>query len=627
MRISTHWLQKYFAEPLPHTEALSDAFTFHAFEIDGVEEKNGDAIFDVKITANRGHDCLSYRGIAKELSAILNIPLLSDPLATPPTLTPTTSDVSVHIDTPLCKRYVAGYVRGVKVGPSPQWLIERLEAMGQRSINNVVDATNFVMFNLGQPLHAFDAGKLTNKNGYAIAVRMATEGEHITALDLKDYTLSPSMMVISDAHTNTPIGIAGVKGGVPAAITEDTKDIILESANFDGVSVRRTASALRLRTDASARFEQGIVPDMAGYGMASVVELIQKLAGGELMGFVDMYPALHTNPPVSITLEKIQAVLGSTFTKEHISDAFTRLGFAFTFDGGVFTVTPPFERLDLTLPEDLLEEVVRIIGYDAVPSVALPPASVPASVNKTFFYTEKIREFLTNNGFSEVFTTVFSVSGERGIANNINSDRPFLRSSLVVEVTSVLEKNVRLKEYLNVPQVRVFEIGYVWAHGAETLVLALGVESVKKQPTTAHFMQLLGEHLGTVFPENASPVVEVVLAPVIQALPEVSTYEVLPVSSTERYQPFSRFPYMVRDIALFIPSNMSSDDIEQIIAEKGSMLLVKQFLFDRFEKEGKVSLAFRLVFQSSERTLVEQEVQTLMENISNTLIEKGCVIR
>src|SRR3990167_4618571 len=254
MKISRNWLQTFFKDPLPEAKALADALTFHAFEIESIEND----VLDVKVTPNRGHDCLSHRGIAKELSAILKLPLMSDPLRAQPRLEPISNSISVALESPaLSPRYIAAYIRGVHVGPSPAWLRDSLEAIGQRSINNVVDATNYIMFHVGQPLHAFDAGQLRAREGtYAIAVRQARGGEKKLALDDKEYDLTDSMLVIAEENADVAIGIAGVKGGKPAGISEVTKDIIIESANFDGVSVRRTAAALRLRTEASSRFEQ-----------------------------------------------------------------------------------------------------------------------------------------------------------------------------------------------------------------------------------------------------------------------------------------------------------------------------------------------------------------------------------
>jgi phenylalanyl-tRNA synthetase beta chain len=281
MKISKNWLQNFFDGKLPATGELCDAITFHAFEIDGVEEKGGlsaqagDDILDIKITPNRGHDALSHRGIAKEVSAILKMPLKAaiDPMgkdfADRFAQAPRTDAVSITLEDPaLSSRYIAAYIKGVKVGPSPEWLKSGLEAIGQRSINNIVDATNLVMFNLGQPMHAFDAGKLGQKDGkYHIVVRRARAGEKLLALDQKEYALDESTLVIADGNRDEAVGIAGIKGGTPAGITEATTDLILEAANFNGAATRKSSQALKLRTDASARFEQGLSPELCSYAM------------------------------------------------------------------------------------------------------------------------------------------------------------------------------------------------------------------------------------------------------------------------------------------------------------------------------------------------------------------------
>src|SRR3569623_984288 len=293
MKISRNWLQNYFDVKLPTMSELCDAITFHAFEIDGVESKDGDDILDIKITPNRGHDALSHRGIAKEVSAILKMPIKAeiDPMEAGFKerfdAVPKTGAVAVTLEEPsLSPRYIAGYIKGVKVGPSPDWLKDSLEAIGQRSINNVVDATNLVMFNLGQPMHAFDAGKLTQKDStFHIVVRKARAGERLMALDQKEYSLAESTLVIADGNKDEAIGIAGIKGGVPAGITEATTDIILEAANFNGAFTRKASQQLKLRTDASARFEQGLSPELCAYAMQNAAEVIKAISGGELVGY------------------------------------------------------------------------------------------------------------------------------------------------------------------------------------------------------------------------------------------------------------------------------------------------------------------------------------------------------
>lgn len=599
MKVSYNWLNNYFDKKLPSVEVVADALTFHAFEIDGIDAHGDDSILDVKVTPNRGHDCLCHRGIAKELSAILKLPMNAphDPFTHTPDFSKKTEEVSVTLSTPLCKRYVAAYIKNVKVAPSPDWLKNSLEAIGQKSINNIVDATNMVMFNLGQPLHAFDAGKLEKKDGkYAIDVRPAKSGETMLALDGKEYTLNESVLVIADANKNEAVGIAGVKGGMPAGITEETVDIIVESANFDGVTTRKTASALKLRTDASARFEQVISPELAGYGMQQVVETILAVAGGEVAGFVDIYPQPQQQTYVSVTLEHIKRVLGVQLTGADVADVFQRLGLPYKEEDRVFEVQPPFERLDLTIAEDLIEEVGRIVGYDKIAAADLPLFSKTPDVNAGFYAAEKAREELIAHGYSEVFTSVFAESGERTVLNKVDGVKPHLRSDLKTGLLDAWNKNLPNKDLLGLKEVKLFEIGMVWINGKEET------------------------HIATV--DAKGKIDEKVLEPVT-----AESYDAHALSDAERYETFSRYPYIVRDVAFWTPAGTDEDAVMKDIEEKAGELCVRISLFDRFQKGDKTSLGYRLIFQSFERTLTEAEVNQIMQEISRILVEKGFEVR
>ena len=604
MKISRNWLQTYFEEPLPSAAALGDALTFHAFEIDGIEESDDNSVLDVKVTPNRGHDCLSHNGIAKEISAILKLPMKDDPLSkTAPDLLPKTDTVSVSVHSPLCTRYIAAYIKGVKVGPSPQWLKGYLESVGQRSINNVVDATNAKMFNVGQPLHAFAAEKLLQKDGkYAIEVRTAQKGEKLLALDDKEYVLGEQMLVIADKNKEVPVGIAGVKGGKPAGVSEGTVDIIIESANFDGVSVRKTAAALKLRTDASARFEQQISPELAAYGMRWVVDLVLNLAGGELVGFVDVYPEPQKQTYASVTVEKINQVLGTQLTGADVADVFQRLGFAYKEQDGVFEVQPPFQRLDIAIAEDLVEEVGRIVGYDTVVAGPLPPFAGKPAVNSNFYAAEKQREALVAGGYSEVLTSVFSDTGERVVLNKVDGVRPYLRTTLIDGLQEALKKNIPNKDLLGLKEVKLFEIGVVWKDGKEQVMVGTAVEHKSGPQVTEHPLEpIAADH-----------------------------YDTLPLSTTDRYQSFSKYPYIVRDAAFWVPEGVFLDSIFRTIKETiGDLLLGEPRLIDTFgpNKDGKISNTYRLIFQSFEKTLTDDEVNPIMEKVYEVLQQKGFEIR
>ncbi len=608
MLISKNWLQNFFDAKLPSTAELSDAITFHAFEIDGVESKNDDDILDVKVTPNRGHDALSHRGIAGEVSAILKMPIKQsvDPLSTAIATSFAVSlqgdaaeaAIAVTLEDPsLSPRYIAGYIKGVKVGPSPEWLKTSLEAIGQRSINNIVDATNLVMFNVGQPLHAFDASKLTEVDGkFHIVVRKARAGEKLLALDNKEYSLTDSMLVIADGNADVPIGIAGIKGGTPAAINENTQDIIIESANFNGVMVRKTASALKLRTDASARFEQVLSPEFAAYGMQNVIELIQNIAGGEFAGYADVYPAPQAEKKVSILVSDINRRLGTNLTAAEVADVFSRLSFSYKEEADLFEVVVPFQRLDIEIPEDLVEEVARIIGYESIKGEMLPPFERPVEINADFFAAERAREDLIAQGYSEVYTSVFAEEGERAVLNKVDSVRPFMRTTLLEGLNAALKKNIPNKDLLGLKEVKIFEIGAVWQGGKE--VIMLGRVTEKEKATEMPLEAIAAE-----------------------------AYEVLPTSQAEQFAAYSKFPYIVRDIALWVPAETEVDTVRTLIYTEAGELAQKVSLFDEFKKGDKTSLAFRIIFQSFDRTLTEVEVNEVMQKVSAKLSKKGFEIR
>jgi phenylalanyl-tRNA synthetase beta chain len=643
MKISYAWLQKYFDAPLPPVGELSSAITFKAFEIDGVEEIGGDPVLDVKVLPDRTHDCLSYRGIAKEVSAILDIPMTSDPLGTEPSL-PATDTVKVAIAEPmLCPRYVAAHMRGVKVGPSPAWLVERLASMGQRSVNNVVDATNFVMFNMGQPLHAFDAGKLTEKGGvYSIGVRKAKDGENMLALDGKEYTLSGSMLVITDAYTDEAVGLAGVKGGAPAGITEATTDIILESANFDGVVTRKTSRALSLRTDASVRFENVISPELAGFGIEAAVALIQKLAGGECLGYTDVYPKKPEARRIELSAREVNRLFGTSMSDADVEQIIRRFGWTYTNTApssaearpssaeasGAFEIAVPFERLDMSIPEDAAADVGRIYGYERIPSIVPERMGEPV-VNKRFYYLDRVRQWLIERGFSEVYTSVFVLEGERQVLNKVDSDRPYLRAHIWPNLQEALEMNYRNRDLLGIPDARLFEIGAVWNEGKEKTMLVLGTLGGKQTPKASAFLADLIKEFDAKMPTEIpeASIVNLDFDSFVENAPDPLSYKELPTLGEARYKPFSRYPFIVRDVSFFAPLGTDALLPFNLVMNAAGPLAVRGGMFDRFEKGDKVSFGFRLIFQAEDRTLTDEEANASMEKVYAALRDKGYEIR
>lgn len=629
MKVTRPWLQKFFDAPLPEAEAIADALTFHAFEIEGTAGE----LLDVNILPDRAADALSMRGIAREVAAVLPLPLSRDPLRAPLPEHPETDELSVVIEDPQkCLRYMGAIVSGVKVGPSPAWLKEALESVGQRSINNVVDATNYVMLDIGQPLHAFDAGKLAQKEGtYAIKVRGALEGEKITALTGEEYALPEDTLLITDANADAAIGIAGIKGGRAAEVTEATTDLIIEAANFEGSSIRRAAQALRLWTDASLRFQNRPSPALAAYGMRDALALITEIAGGEVRGVIDVYPAQAdtANAPLSVALARVNGLLGTAYAMDEVASAFDRLGFAYATDGETFIVTPPFERRDLTIPETLVEEAGRILGLEHIPAAALPEGAAPDQAR--YRGIERIKDFLVERGYTEISTQSFAAEGEVELANPLDATKPWLRASLAANMRDALARGANVAPLVLGPDpfLKLFEAGTVFAASGEHLSLALGYRQISGKKYAAalgEIAQQLGDEFGLHTSILDEGVAEADLSAInLEALG--ADYQPKKVA-LGTYRPFSQYPFALRDVAVWTPEGTEESQIALIIEREAGELLARIDLFDRYQKDDRLSFAFRLVFQSLERTLSDADLDPLMQKVTEALnAQEGWEVR
>lgn len=620
MKVSLAWLQTYFDAPLPTQQEIAHALTFHAFEI----EEEGEGWLDVKVLPDRAAYALSHRGVARELSAILNIPLKHDPLREAVTPLTSTDMLTVSVENPeKCLRYMGAVVKGVSVGPSPAWLKEALESVGQRSINNVVDVTNYVMLDLGQPLHAFDAGKLAeNEKGYVIEVRGSREGERIATLTGDEYALPNDTLLITDGVTSIPVGIAGVKGGKAAEVDTATTDLVIEAACFDGATIRRASQALKLWTDASTRFQNKPSPELVAYGMNAVLSLLKEVAGGEVVGGVDMYPMQPEVRTVATTLARINGRLGSSFTHDEVKGVVDRLGMNVAEEGDVLTVTPPFERRDIVIPDDLAEEVGRILGYDRIESAELPENT--QTEGDRFKGIERIKDLLTERGFTEVSTQSFAAEGDIVLANPLQSDRPALRARLAPNMQDALARAKAVAPRVLGPEdsLKLFELGSVFTREGEHLSLALGyVQLVGKQNPTvlADMVDTLATDLGLSCPvtKEGDQVVELDLTDVDFAA--LGTGYAPSRVSLGAYRPFSVYPFALRDVAVWTPEGTEDTEVSSAIVGAAGNLLARIDLFDRFDKDGRTSYAFRLVFESCDRTLADADIDPVMESVTGEL--------
>lgn len=433
----------------------------------------GDTVFDAEITPNRP-DCLSILGIAREVAAVTGETVTEPDSDYAEEGAPIEEQARVDIADPeLCHRYTASLVTGVTVGPSPRWLQDALLKVGQRSINNIVDITNYVMLEYGQPLHAFDFDTL--KDG-TIVVRAARPKEALLTLDDEMVKLDPPMLAIADSQE--AVALAGVIGGVSTGVREGTTSVLLESANFDPVNTRRTAAALRIGTDASYRFERGIRAELAPLALKRATRLILDVAGGKAArGIIDLYPGEQETKPVSVSAQRIEEVLGVRFTDDQVERTLASLGLersepATSESSEGMWFLPPYWRSDISIEADLIEEVARIVGYDEVPTTTMSTPIPHHTSNPQRDLREQVRDLLVGTGMQE--TISHSVTSPEALGwvdalnvenpplklfNPMSSDMTVMRTSLRGSVLQTLASNRRVSA--GTP-IRIFEIGNVY---------------------------------------------------------------------------------------------------------------------------------------------------------------------
>ena len=618
------------------------------------------AVVDFEITPNRP-DCLAMIGMAREASATFGKPFeYPDTQIREENGDGASSDhVSVEIRNPeSCKRYVARVVTDVKVEQSPWWLQKRLMYAGMRPINNIVDITNFVMLEYGQPIHAFDINQV---KGGKIIVENAAEGEKFVTLDETERTLSDNMLLIKDAERG--IAIAGVMGGLNSEIEEDTKTIIVESANFDGDSVRNTSKKLTLRTEASSRFEKGIDPNLCEAAADRVCRLIEMVGAGKVCaGSVDVYPNPEEAKTIDVRVSRINYVLGIDLPRQDMVDIFESLEIKTSGEGDIITVTPPTVRQDLLEEEDYIEEVARMYGYDRLP-VTLPKSNTEAGMPEYRYKRSLMRESLCGMGLNEIQTYSFvSPKGVDLIAvpeddrrrdfvkiiNPLGEENSVMRTTLLPNMMEVLARN-----YSRNIEASCFEIGNtffdvkdgpeglpeeefslcigMFGKGKDFFTLKgviqelfkkMGVSDVKyvaeASDETYHpgrcARLMAGEQcigiMGEIHPDAAE---KFGLGGVRVYCAELNVpYIEENGDRTIVYHPLPKYPSTSRDIALLVEEEMEVGTIRDLILANGGDILESVKLFDVYRgkqvEEGKKSVAFTLTYRDKDKTLTDDEV-------------------
>lgn len=644
---------------------------------DIVETLNLDeVIFDISVTANRG-DALSHLGIARELSAIFNIPLQREPLDDESGKDSIKNYLELEIEDQVgCPRYGARLVKNVKVGPSPQWMQLRLEKVDMHPINNIVDITNYIQLDIGHPMHAYDYDKLNDKK---IIVRRAKQNEALVTLDKATHKLTSENLVIADSKM--PVGIAGVMGGLDSSVTAETKNVVLEAASFETTTIRKTAKQTGLHSDSSYRFERGTNIDNIPIALNHAAKLMSEYAEGEpIEGILDMYPRPEILKQIKLRTKRVNKLIGINLNQSQIETLIMRLKLDAKKDGEDLIVNVPPYRHDLEQEADLIEEVARIYGYNNIPET-LPNISsilkLPTALQKM---EGSLKSHLVSNGFREIITysfipqnvdTAFIEKKSVNVVNPLSEDHSIMRTSLKWNMFEAIKRNILNDEY----DIRFFEIAHVFHQSTgeinnEPTRLCLGFageidkynwKSSKAQfdlftvkgfiqaiaslfriklryaPATKSIFHpsqqievLLGKtsigEFGMIHPkflDNKKMPKNIFIAELdLNKLSEAMNDSIKAVEIPE-------LPSIKRDLALLVPDNVSHRDISRILTAEGKSLLEECFLFDLYEgknmPEGKKSLAYSLTFRDKSKTLTDNEVQPLINNMIKKLEDELAV--
>ncbi len=627
-----------------------------------------ETVLDLEITSNRP-DCLSILGIAREAGAALGRKLKKPDIRLAEEGDDIRNYASVELEAPdLCPRYAARVVTDVRIGPSPKWMADRLKAAGVRSINNIVDITNYVMLELGQPMHAFDLDSLDRRK---IVVRRAARGESIMTLDGQERLLDQTMLVIADGAR--PVAVAGVMGGEGSGISDSTRTILLESANFNGISVRLTAKKIGLRTEASSRFEKGLDVENVITALDRAAQLIEELGAGKVCkGIIDCFPAKPEKRTIKLMPEKINSLLGTSIESAEMLRIFKSL--EFEVDEEKLLLGIPSFRPDIEREADLAEEVARFYGYNSI-RPTLMSGTTPTIGRKT--PKQKIEDMIkaaaVSCGFSEIYTYSFTsprvfdrlripegseMRKTVTILNPLGEDCSIMRTTTVPEMLKVISTNYSRM----VEKARLFEYSFVYlpsGEGEDRLpyekpVLTLGMygdgDFYDLKGVVEEILELLKIDGFSFEPETDNPIFHPgrtaalwirgektgTLGEIHQEVAEnfqcpertyAAVIDVEPLIREARmeseYRPLPRFPAVTRDIAILVEDRILVRDIERVIREKAGKYLENMSLFDIYRgkqiPEGMKSVAYSISFRAPDRTLTDEEVNRSMGDIINSL--------
>lgn len=637
-------------------------------------------IIEFEITPNRP-DCLSVEGIGRETAVSLGKKYKNpnkDIDAMQVAKTDNLEGLTVSIEAPdLCYRYMARVVKNVKIGPSPDWMKRRLNACGVRSINNIVDITNYVMLEMGQPMHAFDINSISGKH---ITVRRAKEGERITTLDEQERVLTNEMLVIADEEK--AVAVAGVMGGMNSEIEKDTQMVVFESAVFKGGNVRLTAKKLGLRTEASSRYEKGLSPENAQRAINRAVQLVEQLGAGEAVDtLIDVYPTKQEIKNVEFNPERINKLLGINLSREEMTEILNKLEIKVEGDYCI----PPYYRQDIEQDADVAEEILRIYGYDKLGSTLIEAETTLGGKTEAQKLDDRIKQMLVAKGFSEVYTYGFMNPEELAkckieagnslydstinIKNPLSVDYSIMKTTVVPTMMKVVSSNVAKKNM----DLALFEMAKIYQDNTgaiskeelpeERKIITLAmtgresdfyylkgiVENILEEANVLRYELVADENESSYHPGRTAKInigkdtIAILgqIHPSVQEnyaiaqnvyMAEIDFEKIVKYAKKEKkYTPIPKYPAVERDIAVTVTEDVEVAQIEKILKSKSKKLLESWKVFDiyRSEKLGKnkKSIAIALIFRDKSKTLTDEEINQVMEQIVEELSKMGAELR
>ena len=669
MKISVEWLKEY-VEVLESPAGLKADLSMKGLLVEDIAESAGTPVLDIEITSNRP-DCLSHIGIAREVAAIYDRRLKMPPVEENLFIENDTIPFGIEIADPeLCPRYIGLVMDGVKIEPSPEWMQKRLEAAGMRPLNNVVDITNYVLLEMGHPLHAFDFDIL---RGGKIVVKRSDPGAAFKTLDDVERKLDGDMLMINDGEG--PVAVAGVMGGLDSEIAQSTTRVLLEAAYFQPASIRRTARRLGLSTEASYRFERGADWDNLVRSIARACYLIKQLAGGRVAGSLkDVYPARKNPTRIELCRSRASTLMGVELTDDFIEKTLNRLEFTLEKTGeGKWTVICPTFRADMEFEADLIEELARFYGYDNIP-VTFPPSMTAGIFSPVYELENTIREALCGYGHSEAVNLSFAgeadhtdfppLTGDRvAVRNPLTEDTRYMRTTLAAGLVRAAKRNFNVSQH----NVRFFEIGKTYFPGKDGLpsernalgILGTGgfydsnwlntepiytfyhlkglVEALLKRLRIAGYVIEPLAGIEWLAPDDAACIrvgEEIVgvlgtLSPALEEkykmrqpvlLAEIDLEKIAPMAFAPiTYEPLPKLPSAERDLSVIVSKDIAFQAIRAGIEGIGIAELTDIRLIDVYEgekiPEEKVSLTLRLTFLDREKTLTIERIQEFMNNV------------